>query len=147
MLSLLADDIILYIKNAKDATPKLLEFINEFRKVQDMTLKYRNLLHFFSFFFFFFLGQHLQHMEVLRPVVKSELQLLAYTTAMVTLDVSCICKLHLGLQQCWILNPLSKARERTQILMDASQTLTQLNCNGISNLLHFYTLTTNYQRN
>ena len=33
------------------------------------------------FFFFFFIGPHLWHMEVLRLGVKSELQLLAYTTA------------------------------------------------------------------
>ena len=32
-LSLLADDMILYIENPKDATRKLLELINEFRKV------------------------------------------------------------------------------------------------------------------
>ena len=32
-LSLLADDMILYIENPKDATKKLLELINEFSKV------------------------------------------------------------------------------------------------------------------
>ena len=32
-LSLLADDMILYIENSKDATTKLLDLINEFRKV------------------------------------------------------------------------------------------------------------------
>ena len=32
-LSLFADDMILYIKNPKDATRKLLELINEFGKV------------------------------------------------------------------------------------------------------------------
>ena len=32
-LSLLADDMILYIENPKDATRKLLELINEFGKV------------------------------------------------------------------------------------------------------------------
>ena len=35
-----------------------------------------------NFFFFFFLRAHSQHMEVSRLGVKSELQLLAYTTAM-----------------------------------------------------------------
>ena len=35
----------------------------------------------FLFFFFFFLELYLQHMEVPRIGVKSELQLLAYTTA------------------------------------------------------------------
>ena len=32
-LSLCADDMILYIENPEDATKKLLELINEFRKV------------------------------------------------------------------------------------------------------------------
>ena len=36
------------------------------------------------FFFFFFLGPHLWHMEVPRLGVKSELQVLAYTTATAT---------------------------------------------------------------
>ena len=60
-------------------------------------------------------------MEVPRLGVKSELQLPAYTTAMATQDPSCICNLHnSSLQRC-ILNPMSKARDRTFDLMDASQ--------------------------
>ena len=54
---------------------------------------------------FFFLGPHLQHMEVLRLGLKSELHLLAYTTATATADPSCIWDLHSSLWQCWILNP------------------------------------------
>ena len=46
---------------------------------------------------FFFVGPRLWHMEVPRLGVESELQLPAYTTATAT----------------WILNPLSKARNRT----------------------------------
>ena len=42
----------------------------------------------FLFTFFCFLGPHLQHMEVPRLEVESELQLLAYTTAMATRDPS-----------------------------------------------------------
>ena len=34
-LSLLADDLILYIENPRDATRKLLELINEFGKVAE----------------------------------------------------------------------------------------------------------------
>ena len=37
-------------------------------------------------YFFFFLGLHLQHMEVPRLQVKSELQLPAYTRATATPD-------------------------------------------------------------
>ena len=45
-LSLFADDMILYIKNPKDSTKKLLELINEFSKVADTKLISRNQLHF-----------------------------------------------------------------------------------------------------
>ena len=52
----------------------------------------------FSFIYLFiyllFLGAHLWHMEVPRSGVKSELQLLAYTTATTMLDLSCVCDLH-----------------------------------------------------
>ena len=49
-------------------------------------------------------------MEVPRLGVALKLQLLAYTTATATPDLSCICELLHGSQQCQILNPLSKAR-------------------------------------
>ena len=71
--------------------------------------------------FFFFLGPHLEHMEVARLVVESELQLLAYATATATSDPSRICDLHYCSQQCWILNPLSEARDRTCNLMIPTQ--------------------------
>ena len=72
------------------------------------------------FFFFVFLGSHPRHMEVPRLVVESELQLLAYTTAV--WDSSRICNIHPCSRQCQILNPLSKkARDRIHTLMDASQ--------------------------
>ena len=45
-------------------------------------------------FFSFFLGSHLQHMEVPRLGVQSELQLLATVTATATPDLSCICNPH-----------------------------------------------------
>ena len=57
-------------------------------------------------------------MEVPRLGVKSELQLPAYTTATVTLDLSPMCNLHYILWQHQILNPLSEARDRTRILED-----------------------------
>ena len=44
-LSLFADDMILYIENPKDDTIKLLELINEFSKLEDTKLMYRNLPH------------------------------------------------------------------------------------------------------
>ena len=72
----------------------------------------------FFFFFFFFLGSHPQHMEVPRLGVKLELQLPATATA--TQDASGIFDLHCSSQQHRILNPLSKARDRTLILMDTS---------------------------
>ena len=66
----------------------------------------------FIFIYLFFQWPHLQHMEVPRFWVKSELQLPAYTTAIATRDPSCICDLHHSLQQCWILNSLSEDRDR-----------------------------------
>ena len=60
---------------------------------------------------FCFLGPHLQHMEVLRLGVQSELQLPPYTTVTATQDPSHICDLHHSLWQHWVLNPLSEAND------------------------------------
>ena len=66
------------------------------------------------FFCFCFLGLHPRHMEVPRLRVETELQL--PTTAMQ--DLSHICNLHQSPQQRQILTPLSKAGDRTRVLMD-----------------------------
>ena len=42
-------------------------------------------------------------------------------TATARPDPSCVCNLHHSSWQCWILNPLSKARDLTYVLMDANQ--------------------------
>ena len=68
-----------------------------------------------------FLGPRPQHMKVPRLGVKSELQLPAYAIATATPDPSCICNLHHSSQQPQILNPLSKARDQTYILINTSQ--------------------------
>ena len=57
-------------------------------------------------------------MKVPRLGVKSELLLPAYTTATAIWDPSYICELIHSLGQCWILNPLSEARDQTHILMN-----------------------------
>ena len=75
----------------------------------------------YFFFFFCFLGPHPQHMEVPRLRVASELQLPAYITATAMRDLSYVCNLHRGSQQCRVFNPLSKARDRTHILMGTCQ--------------------------
>ena len=69
----------------------------------------------------FFLGPHLRHMEVPRLGVESELQLPAYATATATQDLSHLCDRHRSSRPCWILNPLSEARDRTHILVDTSR--------------------------
>jgi len=69
-------------------------------------------------FFWSFLGLHPQHMEVPRLGVESELQLLAYTTAMATWDPSRVCNPHHSSQWCQIPNLLSEARDQIPILMD-----------------------------
>ena len=60
------------------------------------------------FFSFFFLGSYSWHMEVPRLGVKLELQLPAYSMATAMPDLSLICDLHHSLQQCVILNSLSR---------------------------------------
>ena len=52
---------------------------------------------YFYFCFLFFLGPYLQHMEILRLGVESELQLPTYTTATATLYPSHIYDLHYSL--------------------------------------------------
>ena len=74
----------------------------------------------FQSFFFCFLGPHSWHMEVPRLGVELELQLPGYATATETWDPSCICSLHHSSWQCQIPDLLSKARDRTCILMDTS---------------------------
>ena len=72
-------------------------------------------------FFFVFLGPHPQHMKVPRLGVQLELQLPAYATATATPYPSRVFDLHHSSQQRWILNPLSKARDRTLNLVVPSQ--------------------------
>ena len=80
-----------------------------------------HLVHFNFPFFFDFPGPRLQHTEVPRLGVESELQLPAYTTVTATRDLSCVCNLHHSSRQRWILNPLSESRDRTRILRDTGQ--------------------------
>ena len=80
---------------------------------------------FLSFFFFFFVflsfsELHLRHMEVPRLGVESELWLPAYARTTAPQDPSRICDLYHSSRKCWILDPLSKARNCTRVLMDAS---------------------------
>ena len=64
---------------------------------------------FFGFFFpFVILGPYLQHMEVPKLGVESELQLPADTTATAMWDPNHVCDLHHSSQQRQILNPLSR---------------------------------------
>ena len=70
---------------------------------------------------FCFLGLHLRHMEFPRLGVEQKLQLLAYTIATATPDLSLVRDLHHSSRQRRILNPLSEARDRTCNLMVPSQ--------------------------
>ena len=74
-----------------------------------------------NFCLFFFLGPHTWHMEVPRLGVESELQLSAYAIATATPDPSCIRYLHHSSWHPQILDPLSKSRNGTCILMDTRQ--------------------------
>ena len=66
---------------------------------------------------FFWGGPHPWYMEVPRLGVQSEPQLPAYITTTATLETSHICDQHHSSRKCQILNPLSKARDRTQNLV------------------------------
>ena len=68
----------------------------------------------------FFKWLHSRHMEIPRLEVAWELQLPAYATATATPDLSRVCHLHHSSRQRQVLNPLSKARDRAQVLMDTS---------------------------
>ena len=57
-------------------------------------------------------------MEVPRLGVESELQLPAYTTATAAPDLSCIWDTWNSLEQCWVISPLSKARDQNRNLKD-----------------------------
>ena len=59
-------------------------------------------------------------MEVPSLGVKSELQLPTYTIDTAMQNPSHGCNIHHSSLQRWILNPLSKARDQTCILMDTS---------------------------
>ena len=72
-------------------------------------------------FFFFSPGLHTWHMEVPRLGVKLEPRMPAYATATAMQDPSHICSLHHSSWQCWILNPLSEARNQTSTLMETSR--------------------------
>ena len=85
--------------------------------------------------FSFLIGPYLWHKEVSTLGVESELQLPAYATATATGDPSCFCYLCCSSRQCQILNPLSEVGDGTCVLMDTSQVLNPLNCNGNSLLL------------
>ena len=62
----------------------------------------------FSFLLFWGGGPYPQHMEVPRLEVKSDLQLLVYTTAIATRDLSHVCNLYHSSWQHWIPNPPTK---------------------------------------
>ena len=62
----------------------------------------------------------MHHVEVPKLGVRSELQLLAYTTATATRDPTPVFDLYCRSQQRQVLNPLSKARDQTHVPMDTS---------------------------
>ena len=99
---------------------------------------------FHTFIFFFFLFRATPTIYGSSQVrVKSELQLLAYTTATATQDLSCVCDLHHSSWHWRMVNPLSEARDWTWILMDASWVHNPLSHNRNSHT--FFPLTQEFQ--
>ena len=87
--------------------------------------------------FLCFLGLHLQHMEIPGLGVELELQLLSYTTALATQNLSHIFDRHYSSWQSQILNSLIRARDRTCILMSTSQVRNLLSHSGNSHIIFF----------
>ena len=85
--------------------------------------------------FFNFLGLYMWHMIVPSLGVELELQLLAYTTATTTRDLS----LHQSSWQPQILSALSEARDRTHILMDTFGFITAETRWELPSLFYFLT--------
>ena len=79
------------------------------------------LIYLFIFVFLPFLEPLLQHMEVPRLGVESELQPPAYARATAMRDPSHVCDPHHSSRHCRIVNPLSKGRDRTRNLMVPSR--------------------------
>ena len=77
-------------------------------------------------------------MKVPRLGVEVDLQLPTYTTATATQDLSRVCNLHRSSWQRWILNPLSKVRDRTHILRATSPVLNPLSHSGDSKRSFFF---------
>ena len=77
----------------------------------------------FCFFFFWsvFLGPPLWNTEVPRLGAELELQLQPPTITTAMPDPSQVCNLHHSSHQCWILNPLSEAKDQTCVPMDISR--------------------------
>ena len=101
-------------------------FLKPIQEEGEMPTHYYLSLHIYFLFiylfiYFGFLGAHPRHIEVPRLGVWLELQLLTYTTATATADPSRVCDLYHSSRQCWILKPLSEARDRIQNLMVPSQ--------------------------
>ena len=94
-----------------------LAFVKQFRGLCEVRDIFFLSFFFFFFFFFFFLLFRAAPVasEVHRLGVESDLQLVAYTTAMQ--DLSHICHPHRSSQQHQIPSPLSKAGGRTRVLM------------------------------
>ena len=73
---------------------------------------------------------HLLHVSFPMVGVKSELRLPANTTATASPGPRLIYDLHHSSEENQILNPPSKARDQTHILMDTSQVCNPLSHNG-----------------
>ena len=84
------------------------------RNSKNTPLKYKHSFFFLSFCLF--LGLLQQHMELPRLGVSLELLPPAYTRATATPDLSRVCNLHRSSRQRRILNPRSKARDRTRMV-------------------------------
>ena len=73
-----------------------------------------------SFFFSFYLLGHAQHVEVSRLGVKVGATAAGLHHRHSNAKTNLVCDLYHSSRQHWILNPLSKARDPTHVLMDTN---------------------------
>ena len=94
--------------------------------------RFQNFSLFFIYFSFFRVVPVAYGSSQARDQIGAAAEAYATATATPDPDPSCVCDLHRSSRQCRIINPLSRARDRTRILMDTSQVLNMLSHNGNS---------------
>ena len=101
------------------------------------------LSQFFFFFFFFFLLFRATFVAYGGSQARGQIRAAAVSPHHKQ-DPSQVCDLHHPSQQCWMPNPLSKARDQTHISMDTSRACQPLSHEGNSSKSSIFKLESNF---